>query len=105
MRAFLAALPLWVGALTAYVKKLPLARSEVASCYDRERGQTRTAMGAKYRPWAKVGAYFGAAHRTLPFGTLVLVCGARADAGKGPSTAVDALSQPVGAHADGGSRH
>jgi rare lipoprotein A len=63
MRVFLAALTLCLA--------LP-ARAEIASCYGREHGQTRTATGANYDP-----SGLTAAHRTLPFGTLVLVTDAR----------------------------
>jgi rare lipoprotein A len=44
------------------------ARAEIASCYGREHGQTRTTTGTNYNPWALT-----AAHRTLPFGTLLRV--------------------------------
>jgi rare lipoprotein A len=40
----------------------------MASCYGREHGQTRTATGAAYDPLRLT-----AAHRSLPFGTQVLV--------------------------------
>jgi len=43
-------------------------RAEIASCYGREHGQTRTATGAPYDP-----SRLTAAHRSLPFGTRVLV--------------------------------
>lgn len=45
-----------------------VTHAEVASCYGREHGQTRTATGAAYDPFR-----FSAAHRSLPFGTRVLV--------------------------------
>jgi len=45
-----------------------VAHAEVASCYGREHGQTRTATGAAYDPLRLT-----AAHRSLPFGTQVLV--------------------------------
>lgn len=44
------------------------AHAEVASCYGREHGQTRTAQGKNYDP-----SRLTAAHRTLPFGTHVRV--------------------------------
>ena len=61
MRAILAALSLCLFAAAA--------RAEIASCYGREHGQMRTATGANYDPSALT-----AAHRTLPFGTVVKVC-------------------------------
>lgn len=64
MRAGLAALIICaVGTAT---------HAEVASCYGREHGQTRTATGAAYDPWQLT-----AAHRTLPFGTRVMVTNRR----------------------------
>jgi rare lipoprotein A len=48
------------------------SRQEIASCYGREHGQTRTALGTAYEPWRLT-----AAHRTLPFGTRVLVSNRR----------------------------
>jgi len=45
-----------------------VAHAELASCYGREHGQTRTATGAAYDPLRLT-----AAHRSLPFGTQVLV--------------------------------
>ena len=60
MRVFLATLI--VCAVTG------VAHAEVASCYGREHGQTRTATGAAYDPFR-----LSAAHRSLPFGTRVLV--------------------------------
>jgi rare lipoprotein A len=44
------------------------ASAEIASCYGREHGQTRTASGAAYNPRGLT-----AAHRGLPFGTKVRV--------------------------------
>ena len=44
------------------------ASAEIASCYGRENGQTRTAQGRPYNPWGLT-----AAHRTLPFGTRLRV--------------------------------
>jgi rare lipoprotein A len=41
----------------------------IASCYGNEGHQWRTATGERYRPWAM----HTAAHRSLPFGTRVLV--------------------------------
>jgi len=61
MRAFLAATILCVCVASA--------KAGIASCYGREHGQTRTATGALYNPWRLT-----AAHRTLAFGTRVLVC-------------------------------
>ena len=48
------------------------AHADVASCYGREHGQTRVATGAAYDPWR-----LSAAHRTLPFGTRLLVTNQR----------------------------
>lgn len=48
------------------------AHAEIASCYGREGGQTRTATGASYNPWGMT-----AAHRSLPFGTRVRVTNER----------------------------
>jgi len=48
------------------------ARAEIASCYGNERGQTRTADGRPYNPNGLT-----AAHRTLPFGTVVHVTNMR----------------------------
>lgn len=64
MRALLAAAMLCAAA--------SIARAEIASCYGREHGQTRTATGANYNPWGLT-----AAHRTLPFGTRVVVTNRR----------------------------
>jgi rare lipoprotein A len=44
------------------------ADAAVASCYGNERGQIRTATGARYNPNGLT-----AAHRRLPFGTVVRV--------------------------------
>lgn len=63
MRAILAALILCACAS---------AHAETASCYGTEHGQTRTATGARFHP-----RELTAAHRTLPFGTRVLVTNAR----------------------------
>ena len=49
------------------------ARAEIASCYGNENHQWRRATGAPYRPYEKDGSYYGAAHRTLPIGTLARV--------------------------------
>ena len=48
------------------------AHTEVASCYGRERGQTRTADGHFYDP-----SGLTAAHRSLPFGTVIRVTNLR----------------------------
>ena len=48
------------------------AHAEVASCYGRENGQTRTAEGKSYNPNGMT-----AAHRTLPFGTMLRVTNVR----------------------------
>ena len=45
----------------------------IASCYGNENHQWRRATGAPYRPYEKDGSYYGAAHRTLPIGTLARV--------------------------------
>ena len=60
MRPFLAVLLLCAIALPA--------QAEIASCYGRENGQTRTAQGLPYDP-----SQLTAAHRTLAFGTRVRV--------------------------------
>jgi rare lipoprotein A len=44
------------------------AQTALASCYGRENGQTRTAPGLPYNPNGLT-----AAHKTLPFGTLLRV--------------------------------
>lgn len=64
MRVFLAAAMLCAAA--------SIAHAEIASCYGREHGQVRTATGQNYRPWGLT-----AAHRTLPFGTRVVVTNRR----------------------------
>jgi rare lipoprotein A len=46
--------------------------AEIASCYGRENHQTRTATGANYNPNGLT-----AAHRTLPFGTMLRVTNIR----------------------------
>jgi rare lipoprotein A len=51
---------------------LSTAHAEIASCYGRENGQTRTATGANYDPRGLT-----AAHRTLPFGTRIVVTNRR----------------------------
>jgi rare lipoprotein A (peptidoglycan hydrolase) len=68
MRALLAAAMLCVAASAAR------AETVTASCYGTEHGQTRTATGARYLPFSCPGGVCGAAHRTLPIGTLVRVC-------------------------------
>lgn len=64
MRAALAAATLCVAAKVAH--------AEIASCYGNENGQIRTATGEHYDPRGLT-----AAHRTLPFGTRVLVTNVR----------------------------
>jgi rare lipoprotein A len=50
------------------------AGGTIASCYGRENGQVRTATGADYRPFQQFAdGSFGAAHKTLPLGTLARV--------------------------------
>ena len=68
MRAILAA------AIFCQCATCPLvtAHAEIASCYGNEHGQTRTATGEHYNP-----AGLTAAHRALPFGTLVRVTNLR----------------------------
>ena len=44
------------------------ASAVTASCYGSENGQTHTAQGKPYHPWLRT-----AAHRTLPFGTMVRI--------------------------------
>src|SRR5271166_4984761 len=51
---------------------VPHAHAEVASCYGREHGQTRTAEGHLYDP-----SRLTAAHRALPFGTAIRVTNLR----------------------------
>jgi rare lipoprotein A len=51
---------------------VPHAHAEVASCYGREHGQTRTADGHPYDP-----SRLTAAHRALPFGTAIRVTNLR----------------------------
>ena len=48
------------------------AHAETASCYGREHGQTRTATGENYNPNGLT-----AAHRTMPFGTRLVVTNIR----------------------------
>jgi rare lipoprotein A len=48
------------------------AHAEVSSCYGREHGQTRTADGHSYDP-----SGLTAAHRALPFGTMIRVTNLR----------------------------
>jgi rare lipoprotein A len=67
MRALLAAAMLCLAAFAAH------AETVTASCYGTENGQTRTATGARYRPWSCPAGICGAAHRTLPIGTLVRI--------------------------------
>lgn len=64
MRAIFAALTLGLCGVQA--------QAEIASCYGREAGQTRTATGATYNPRGLT-----AAHRTLPFGTRLRVTNRR----------------------------
>jgi rare lipoprotein A len=64
MRALLAAAMLCIAAMAIS----SAAAAEVASCYGKEHGQTRTAEGRPYNPDGLT-----AAHRTLAFGTLVRV--------------------------------
>src|SRR5205807_8551699 len=49
-----------------------VAHAEIASCYGNEHGQTRTATGEHYNP-----AGLTAAHRTLPFGSVLRVTNQR----------------------------
>jgi rare lipoprotein A len=65
MRGFLAAAVLCIAA--------SMAHAETASCYGNENGQVRTATGKPYRPWSCPGGICGAAHRALPFGTVLRV--------------------------------
>ncbi len=54
------------------VAQLTTADAEIASCYGNEHGQSRTATGEHYNPGGLT-----AAHRRLPFGTLVRVTNLR----------------------------
>ena len=68
MRAILAALIF----CHFFTTRPSTARGEIASCYGNEHGQNRTATGEHYNP-----AGLTAAHRRLPFGTLVRVTNLR----------------------------
>ena len=71
MRSILAAAMLCVAAFGVCCA-VPRAQAEVASCYGREHGQTRTAEGRPYDP-----SRLTSAHRTLPFGTAIRVSNLR----------------------------
>lgn len=85
MRGFLVAALLCAFAAPAPAENLLLGPSGIASCYGNEHGQWRTATGARFDPRGLT-----AAHRTLSFGTKVLVCRVRADTAR----------QPIGTDAD-----
>jgi rare lipoprotein A len=59
-------------AATMLCASLPTAHAEIASCYGNENGQNRTATGERYNPRGLT-----AAHKTLPFGTVVRVTNLR----------------------------